>query len=405
MATPQQKLDLLVKAYRSLSSVQWGPRTVKGYLPPVNEEVSSLLSELDAEDLIEVTANINGLNVLVSDINYESYPGASVEVELAIDQGPNTPFVRTFSDLLNLHGALHKRPAVFFVDEPRYYSEDSIEPPEIIQKYFSTISFIKVLKGIADFVDETDPRFLRLIYLLKEKYEIKVVYDAGDVEMLSTSDTLIDFTQNSPHEINKRDILKSVVIDLIKSSDTPFKTLLRSIHEISRRATDNYAIFVSEFSFEKIRDEIEKRKSEFIIRINRTFADIQDKLLGIPIALIIAATQIDIKNGYTKNTAIITGISIFTILMGMLINNQLHNLEAIKDEYDYQREMLKKEYSSLHAKIASAFDTINARWKRLKYTFYFLSLIMILNYIISYVLYYKWTMKFKKAAIFLWNTF
>ncbi|CAG0945873.1 hypothetical protein [Geobacter sp.] len=153
MATPQQKLDLLVRTYRSLSDVQWKVRTVKGRLPPIDTTVSSLVSELDAAGLIEITANLDGSSILVSDINYATYPGAVFEIELNIDQGPNAPFVKTLSDLLNIHGALHKKPNVFFIDEPQYYSEDSAEPPDTLKKYFSVLSFVKVLKSIADFID------------------------------------------------------------------------------------------------------------------------------------------------------------------------------------------------------------------------------------------------------------
>ncbi|CAG0945872.1 hypothetical protein [Geobacter sp.] len=222
--------------------------------------------------------------------------------------------------------------------------------------------------------------------------------------MSSTSDGLIDFTQTAPHEDNKRDILRGVVIDIVKNNDCKFTALIRSVDLISRRAIDNYAVFVSEFSFDKIRDEIERRKSEFIMRINKTFADIQDKLLGIPIAVIIASAQIDIKNGYIKNTAVLFGISIFTLLMGILTKNQIHNLEVIKEEYDYQKEILEKEYASLHSKISSAFEAINKRCKCLKITFYAISVILLLNYIFTYILYYKWTPKFNKAAIYLLET-
>jgi len=398
MMTPQQKLDLLVKGYKSLSNVQWKQRTVSGLLPPLDESVFSLLSELHEAELLEITAKLDCISILVSDINCVSYLGAIFEIELTILQGPHALFVKSFPNLLKLYDTLYKKPTAFFIDEPRYYSEDTCNPPDIINKYYYTLSFIKVLTNIADFVDEADPRYLRLIYLLKEKCEIRIDYDATDVELTSTSDVLIDFTQTGPHEINKRDILKGVIIDVLRNSDTTFKTILRSINEISRRATDNYAVFVSEFSFDKIRDEIEKRKTEFILRINKTFSDIQDKLLGIPVALIVASTQIDIKNSYTKNTAIMFGISIFTILMSCLIQNQLHNLKVIKDEYAYQEDMLENEYSTLHDKIASAFKAIKLRWRYLNRTFYGVAVILFINYIVTYYLYFQWTLKFKAAV-------
>lgn len=408
MPTSQQKIKILASAYRSLTDAEWGPRTVKGYLPPLDLSVHELLSALNAAELIDASANFDGSSILVSDINLDSHAGKIFQVELATSHGPTIPFVKTFQGLLDLSATLAKKPAAFFIADINYCSEDERDPPEIISKYLSVLSFIQILQRLSDFADRTDPDALTLVFLLKEKYEVRVVYGAESVEKASQSITLLHFIESSPHEANKRDILKGVVVDVIKNSREPFTTLIQSLDEITRRATDNYAVFVSEFSFDKIRDEIERRKSEFVLRINKVFSDIQDKLLGVPLALIIASTQMGEKGGYEKNCAIMCGISIFTILMALLIKNQVSNLETIKDEYGYQEDLLEREYVSLHEKIAAAFHAIQERWDYLNLIFKCISVLVLTNYIFAYVLYYRWTPEFREtldAIVYLLSLF
>ncbi|WP_136524636.1 hypothetical protein [Geomonas ferrireducens] len=394
MLTAQQKLKLLAVVYRSMGDSKWGPRTVAGYLPPLTPNVLTQLSELEAAGLTE-SVHLDDRSILVSDINLDLHSGKTFHIELNTSNGPTIPFVRTFQELLDLPTALTKKPIAFFVEDINYCSEDDGAPPQIVSKYLSILSFVQTLQRLSDFADMSSSGVLTLVFLLKEKYEVRVEYGAADVEKASQSETLLHFLESTPHEANKRDILKGVVVDTIKSSRTPFTSLISSLDDVTRRATDNYAVFVSEFSFDKIRDEIEKRKSEFILRINKVFSDIQDKLLGVPLALIIASTQLDTKGDYGKNTSIICGISIFTILMALLLKNQVANLEAIKEEYAYQEGLLEKEYSSLHAKIEKAFKVIQGRWLYLDRKLQFVAGLVLGNYAFACFLYYQWTPQFR----------
>ncbi|GFO57417.1 hypothetical protein GMSM_44240 [Geomonas sp. Red276] len=404
MPTPPQKHNLLVTAYRLLSDRQWGTMTVKGLLPPLDQKIQGVLLQLYDADLTDISVYLDGTSTLISELDLATQGGKRFTVELKTREIPSCPFVQTFSEILQFPEFLRKRPTCFFIEELGYCSEDDGDPPEIVAKYYSVLSFISVLQKLADFVDTSDPSAPTLFFLLKEKYEVRVEYSAEDVEKGSFSQALAHFVESSPHEANKRDIVKGIVVDVIKGSPAAFATLVRTMEEIVRRANDNYSVFVSEFSFDKIKDEIAKRKIDFILRINKVFSDIQDKILGVPLALIIATTQIDAKNTYSKNTAIIIGLSLFTIIMGMLVKNQLSNLYAIKEEYTYQEGLLEKEFSSLHTKISDAFQAINRRQERLRLLLYSVAVLVLFSYGFSYFLYYQLTTDFERAVTFIWGS-
>ncbi|MCZ5662332.1 hypothetical protein O5623_28590 [Escherichia coli] len=52
-----------------------------------------------------------------------------------------------------------------------------------------------------------------------------------------------------------------------------------------------YKVFVSGFSYEKILDQLRVAKIEEMGKIHKVFSDIQNQILGIPVATIIVATQ------------------------------------------------------------------------------------------------------------------
>lgn len=375
--------------------------TVKGLLPPLDQKIYNILSQLYDADLAEVSVYFDGASTLISDLDLAKQGGKRFEVVLKTREIPSCPFVQTFGEILQFPEFLRKRPTCFFIEDIDCCSEDSGDSPEIVSKYYSVLSFISVLQQLADFVDTSDPSAATLFFLLKEKYEVRVEYSAEDVQKGSSSQALAHFIESSPHEANKRDIVKGIVVDVIKGNPAAFSTLVWTMDDIVRRANDNYSVFVSEFSFDKIKDEIAKRKIDFILRINKVFSDIQDKVLGVPLALIIATTQIDAKNSYNKNTAIIMGLSLFTIIMGMLVKNQMSNLNAIKEEYTYQEGVLEKEFSSLHSKISNAFQAINRRQKTLRVLLYAVAVLVLFSYGFSYFLYYQLTEDFQRAVTFI----
>lgn len=122
-----------------------------------------------------------------------------------------------------------------------------------------------------------------------------------------------------------------------------FATLLNNIAEFHRSLLMATNCSLPPFSFEKVRDQAESIKLEYLNKIHKTFSDIQGQLLGIPVSTIVVATQFKDVTLLTEsartgqmwlNVAILVGAFIFCLLLTCAVFNQKHTLHALCQEID-----------------------------------------------------------------------
>lgn len=109
-------------------------------------------------------------------------------------------------------------------------------------------------------------------------------------------------------------------------------------------------MFASSFSYEKVRNEIENAKLEEQVKIHKVITDIQNQILGIPVATVIVATQFktqkladnDLIYQFWVNTGIFVGVFIFSVFLWYLINNQKSSLKGIEEEIKRKDGVLRK---------------------------------------------------------------
>lgn len=120
---------------------------------------------------------------------------------------------------------------------------------------------------------------------------------------------------------------------------------------------------MSEFSFEKIREQVEKEVFDFSVKLNKTFSDIQNQLLAIPAALILAGTQM--KEGSENlwiNLSLFAGLLIFSLFISFLLRNQTNTLHAIKRECDSQWHAIKSKHKNVKPLLEEHYSTLKDRY-------------------------------------------
>jgi hypothetical protein len=138
---------------------------------------------------------------------------------------------------------------------------------------------------------------------------------------------------------------------------------LERFPEFIKRVKDNYELYIAEFSFEKILEDIEAHKLDYTIKLNKVFSDIQSQLLAIPAALILVGSQLVNEGALSwKNVLIIVGVFIYSVLMNLLIRNQRNSLLAIGSEIRKQEEYLLKRHVALKGGFDQAFSALNSRF-------------------------------------------
>ncbi|TRU31995.1 MAG: hypothetical protein EWV78_19190 [Microcystis aeruginosa Ma_MB_F_20061100_S20D] len=344
---PKSRLESSVEAFRSLTNREIERGRVSG--TAAGSEFSRIVLDLENAELL-ISSN-----------------SALGNIVFAAPSAANEYFAKSLSDLLAGVTRRKKCPAEFYIAELDYfYRPNDTERPEAIQAYLDTVSLVESLSKLAE--HGTESSSTKLIFFHKEKIELKLDYDALKIRSLPGLRDFSDRYMNDEiHADQKKTIIKSVLLEFSKEfegRDLDVGLINDKFEELSRRVSSGYQLYVSEFSFQKIKAEIEKSKFEFISKINKVFSDIQNQLLTVPAALIIAGSQFEPAEHVTlKNCLILAGVLAFTVFMLLLIVNQRNTLQSIYSEIDNEWGLIKKKHNAIKEQFDKQYLSLERRYR------------------------------------------
>jgi hypothetical protein len=337
----------------------------RGTLTAATEGILNTVREIDAGD------------AAASDLNF--YPtgdvgqiaiGDKIEVHVGVPKLSIGVLARNLDELLSAPRGLVEFPRRFYVVDGRLSDRDTSPPP--LRSYHAIVSLVQLLAEAAAFLDRDEQK---LFYFKDGKIEVPVRYTAATLQTVDTAaiERLIYRFEDQLHRAQKLTILSDTIATLTRSQSetTRFDHLIRNVDHLLTSLDDGYRLFVSSFSYDKIRTDIENANLDFLTRIHKTFVDIQGQLLGIPIATIVVASQL--KSATTcgveawTNLAVLAGAWIFVVFLSVSIVNQFFTLNAIAGEVRRQRARLEGDFAAISAKFVGTFTSVVSRiwWYRI----------------------------------------
>ena len=298
-------------------------------------------------------------------------------------------------DLLSAPKARIKEPARYFVKSENFYNLDQNIPntPDNIDRYRILLMLIALLKQAAAYLDEETGE---LVLIHDGKYELPIQFSATELHQMDTKciSQLLELFGNDTHRDQKLAILAKSVQTICNSANPKnrFGLLLEHLTELLKSFSEGYRLFVADFSYDKIVNQLEVAKLEEIGKIHKVFSDIQNQILGIPVATIIVATQMKAANaiGYEfwVNTAVLVGCWVFAILSIFVLRNQLHTLNAIGEEIARKKQQMLNEYKSVEDLITKSFPFLETRLNAQRLAFYVVGTILVVGLILAHVVYF-----------------
>lgn len=338
------KLDAAVHVYRLIQSKTMIGRQVTGIL--AEGEYFSCKNKLDKFDLLL------------------SSKDECRELTFQLPSEINALFALSMDELLEAPSRLLAHPERFYLADIDYlFFENESVIPNLVQGYLDASLFASTLNAISDYSVPITPK---AIFLQGEKLELSLAYSSSDLKKLEGLEKFIlDFVKADIHKDQKATIIKGVLIEMLKNNEIDRLTvscLIKRFTEFLERVYANYQLYVSEFSFEKIKEQVETEKFEFTLKINQVFSDIQNQLLAIPIALVLVGSQMKYDNGFSfLNLSIWVGMLIFSYFMSLLIKNQRSTLNAIKLEIDSQWNNMQTKHKFVADRLGSHYNYLNGR--------------------------------------------
>ncbi|MBF0261077.1 MAG: hypothetical protein HQL97_04435 [Magnetococcales bacterium] len=380
MSDLAQKLAISIETYRLLQNVRWNDdRTFSGQLS-VSPVATDLKDRLDKLGILLGSPFHHGI----------------LELTVLSPIGLSIFFAKDWTDYLERKPFRIGEVEDFYIAEDDYWHQDrSTKDTPRAQGYRDILEIVAILLKVADHV-ESDSGSKKLIFLHQGKLELVVRYGATDLVSQPSLPALRELLETAPHEEQKRTILKTVLSDMLKNipPETRFSHLLSSFEEICMRVNDNYQVFVSGFSFDAAREQLEERKMEYMVKLNGVLTEIQNKFLAIPLALLLASGQMEDKGAFTwKNLSILIGAILFGLLMLFLVNNQRHTLRSIWEEIAQRRDRYKDQNPTLFSreKIKEVFDGLHDRYRRQMRTLRLLDIVIICGLLLTCWVYFQLT--------------
>lgn len=297
----------------------------------------------------------------------------------------------TFADVLKFRQGCIREPRFYLIND-KWCSLDALDEPEIVRKYRLILKLINLLSECAAYLDTNKQE---LIFIHDGKFVMPVKYLANHVESLDSSlvlSLLARFSQDT-HREQKLSILSKSLQEMTETIDIDarFGHLLSNLHELQKRLDDGYKLFVADFSYSKIVDQLESAKIEELGKIHKVLTDIQNQLLGIPVATIIVVTQLkqaDQSGSFVLiNSAILFGVWVFSVLCFFLIRNQQQTLKTIRAEITRKKSLIEKEYASVSDIVSVTFTELDRKAKKQNIILYCVIAIILIGLMFSNIAY------------------
>jgi hypothetical protein len=258
-----------------------------------------------------------------------------------------------FDTLLSMRRATFLEPKNYYLIKERYSKADSA-PPFSVTRYRKVLQLVKLLREGAAYLDKDRDE---LVFIKSGKYSIPIEYTPGELAVADVDaiDKIIGLfsAEDDAHKEQKLAVLTTAVLSLLEGVTVGrrFRKLLIDLPELSNKFADGYKIYLANFSYDKVRDELQAWKVE---------------LLGIPIATVVVATQLKLagendKAIFLANVAVVIGCWIFSALFLLLCRNQAKTLEVLEVEINRQEEKMKADYEPVLTMFKEVFTSLRGR--------------------------------------------
>lgn len=373
----------LVSIYRHIAFEQ---NATVGSLTLSNDDLKNTLIELLELDNLDDS----GLSLASGDPEH-ILSGQTVRLHVNAPRIGIGILAKNLNDLLVSNKSCIEERKNYFLADCKFAKQDQ-PVPNGVKRYRELLEFIQLLKSAAAYLELEREE---LIFIHEGKFSIPVKYTSDDL-IASDFDAIKKIEEsfaNDLHKEQKLAILADALISLVRSAPPleRFNRLLTHLPELLSKFSDGYRLFVSNFSYDKVRSELEAAQVEYTAKIHKVFTDIQNQLLTIPVATVVVATQMKLATGSDQfwiNTAVLMGSFIFVILVGFLVCNQKHTLDTLEKEITRQKKLIAKEYQAVASNFDDIFKKLNERLNFQKTILSVIGLILLIGFVMANTVYF-----------------
>jgi hypothetical protein len=340
----------------------------------LSTENLKIIQNCHADDLIEDIKTSDGEIININQL--DNYYSQLLLLEFVTSELNKIGFYIELNDFISINR--FNTPDFFYIYE-MYHSNHSEILNDTFEKYKTLTNLISKLKSKAKFISEED---IKTLFIVQENSFLELPINNLVYEEFFNNGVSIlidEYIENIDSYTEKRIIFLKELIDFlseIKGIDK-MEYLLSNFEIFHGRCKTSYEYYLSNFSFNKVKLELDNSVLEHSKNIRSIINESQSKLIAIPGAFVLAASQIDFKDVFClRNILVLISCFLFSYIISIFIKNQKNALEIVNDNvdnykinYKYSKATIfesEKELSTLTELITQSYKKTENELKRQK---------------------------------------
>lgn len=338
----------------------------------------NVIKQLHSSEVIEKIRDSSSQIISVDSLT--EYLNQTILIELVKAELERIGFYFNFSDFISANR--FEEPDSFYILEFDYHSTSKAKNNQV-EKYRAILEFLSKLISISKFTSDDFPKTL---YIIQDNsfLELNIKNKAYEYSFESTNIKLLKkYIESIDSYMDKKTIFIKELIDFLSSvsKSKRISYLFTNFREFYERCDTSLEYYLSNFSFNKLKLEIDSSVLEYSKNVRSIINDSQSKLIAIPAAFVFAISQVNFSQPFTeKNIFIVLSSFLFSYIISIFIRNQQNSLEIVEDNLNnykinsnhslHQNSEDENELNNLTSLIKSSFKKIEkeleAQNKRLK---------------------------------------
>ncbi|AVJ56740.1 hypothetical protein C5610_10865 [Idiomarina sp. OT37-5b] len=367
MSNKSSKIEVILSSIVSLYRASGRPHI--GDNNRIEAELSATEQLISAIQKCQSLDNTFGRfeELLVDDLelgdNQQIAPGQQVQFRWALSTGGVLPFYNSFSQLLTNRKTLFKGdiPETYYISQDDLLVEPNHKGPKST-RLASICKLISLLSEIAHYHDEkTHAETYQLVFVINDTSKngyhpvvLETRFEEDDLDGeeldLRTLSVIVDSEKSAEsHAQEKASMFRLCLAETIEATPkeiNTFKYVLNTWEELLRKYKQNFDIYISGFSFSKLRNELAKAEVEIANSLSRVLSDVTGKLFSIPISFAALLTMKKLDS-VGEGALFVSGALLVSLIISGLVRNQLllkNNIDASQRMVFNQFEQKREDY-------------------------------------------------------------
>lgn len=276
----------------------------------------------------------------VENTNYKNELGEVLNLELTLARLHPLGFYET-CDVFILKNRYTEPDKIYYIHQLNSFSIDN---PTFIINYRITINLIESIKFISKHTYNDTTFHTAIIVSEEQSLILPFSYNSYSCNITDYNvyDKLKEIITIFRGDISEKKLLfLNQFITFLKTVDENerFSYFIFNIVNYHEKSISSYQYYLRDFSYNKLKVELDSKALEFAQKIQTVINDSQTKLIAIPTVFVLVIATFDFdKILSSKNVGAIISLFIFSILLQLFLDNQRSALKFIKQNIDSYKD-------------------------------------------------------------------